>query len=718
MEKTMNENSYTTTISEFLLETLRKNNPFSSNAAAEPWSQSYPDVASINRDVFEDICTLIERKATAAREALAGMVLGAAGEGKTHLLRRILEFCKRSNPPSLFVFVKPLFDPKRPLHHLLQEIVLCLSKKNEGGDSFSQFERLIAEIIREYVRHRVSDCPQDATPGNKKFLEKFETNVFHIFDSEKVQADSMEEIFSNKVTLTSQETIERGAVRYIHSKVPETNKPFLDVIFQYKTPEKRGLVRDWLKGTPLDEDAYQMLGVPSCVGLSDEAREHETREMILTLGVLFARYRLPMVLCFDQLDNLIGPQLIASFASMIHLLVNDAANMLPLAFIRGDSWFERFRLSPDRAFIDRMESNQLKLSLCTKDDAHELVSRRIEYIFGNGTKETTDIAEWLLPQLESKLVGDSSPREVILVANRIIRDASTTSGTASHSPTVSESVAAEYKKACEAVAVDFDEWDPDSEYLKTAAKLFLKHQEVVLSCEPGNDKYMTWTGMLKTTDGDVPYACFINTTKNWQTVSAVLGRCIEFLQKNPNGVCSYVTDARYDFSPTWKATNERRLEVEALGGNVVVLDQPAAVRWYGLVSLSLKIGSGDIFLESEHGSRSALDADLTNFLKKDFSSHETGGAFDRLTKKKATPPCKPPIDSLPHFPPTDKLIEAMCTCLSESTFPVLTTEVLLAKLNEKGINVTLEYCLEQIGKNQNVISLLPAKDGFMVKLVV
>ena len=606
-------------------ELLQKNNPFTSNAAADPWFNSFPDVVSINRRAFEEILILIERKAADPRMPLAGMVLGEAGEGKTHLLRRILIACLKSKSPALFVFVKPLFHPKRPLHHLLQEIVLCLSKSGDGEDGFSQFERLVAEIMRDFVRYRVTECPLDATPNNRRFLDQFEADVFHIFTNGlKVHADSME-------------IIEKEAVRYIHSQVPETGKRFLDVIFQYKTPEKRGLVRDWLKGSVLDEEDCDILGVSSRAHLSDEAREQEAREMILTLGALFARYHLPMILCFDQLDNLIQPDLIAGFAGMIHLLVNDAANMLPLAFIRADSWSERFQKYPDSAFIHRMESNKLQLSGCTPDEAEELISQRIAQMLGEGTRESLVLETWLLPRLKPKLSAWNSPREVILFANRIIRHAAGESSAGL--PAIAESLTAEYQSACEAVAVDFDAWDPESEYLKRAAELFLGNRENVLSCEPGENKYMTWTGTLKTSGDDrngkeIPYACFINTAKNWQRVSATLDQCRTFLLKHPDGVCTYVSDARCVFSPTWKATIEKRGEVEILGGNIVILDRQAAVYWYGLVSLSLKIGSGDILLDGDHGLRTATDRDLANFLRMDFSDRESEAAFGRITTKR------------------------------------------------------------------------------------
>lgn len=692
-------------ISSTTLKSLQEKNPFTSNAAAVPWSNNFPDVASINRHVFEEILALIKSKAVSPQMPLAGLILGEAGDGKTHLLWRILDACKKSEPPSLFVFVKPLFNSNRPFHHLLQEIVLSLSKKNEGESGFSQFERLVAEIIRDYVRYRVTSNPKDATPQNRLFLEQFEADVFHIFTkSRKIRVNNTMEI------------IEKKAVHYLHSQVPETNKQFLDVVFQYKSPDKQGLVRDWLKGSVLDEDDCEKLGVPSRAQLSDEANEQEARDMILTLGTLLARYHLPMVLCFDQWDNLTKPELIAGFANMIHLLVNDAANMLPLAFIRGDSWNERFQKGPDRAFVDRMESNKLVLRVCTKEEAGMLISRRIEKIFGEGTKEAVAIEKWLLPQVESKLSGSNSPREVILLANRTIRDASEPS-VASPSASPSASMDAEYKKACDAVAVDFETWDPESEYLKKAAELFLSHQENVLSCQPGTDKFMTWTGTLKAPMAEVPYACFINTTKNAGAVLAALNRCKTFLQEHPHGICTYITDARCGFKPTWNITNERRREVESLGCNIVTLEQPAAVRWYGLASLSLKIGSGDILLEDGHGLRTATDKDLAVFLKTEFAACATEAALDRMTKKKGmTPPDSEPKMLTPS-PSPGTLIPAVRRCLMESALPVLTMEVLLSKLREKGIDICLEWCLEQIGKNQNVFSLLPIGNGYMVALV-
>ena len=704
-------------------ELLWKNNPFTScSESAEHGRNAFPEIASINRLAFEGILALIGQKAANPRLPLAGLILGEAGEGKTHLLCRIPETCRKTLA-SLFVFVRPLFPQKCPYQHLLKEMVLCLSKNSEVEIGFSQFERLIAEIIREYVRYRVTTDPRCATQGNISFLEQFEANVFHIYDKEKVKARLMEEIISDRVSPVSLEIIEKNAIRYVYSLEPETmSRQFLDVIFQYKTPEKRSMVLDWLKGNVLNEEDCEILGIPPRQETSDEAKEQEAREMILTLGVLFARYRLPMVICFDQLDEYSRqPELIPGFASMIDLLVNEAASMLPLAFLKWDLWYDHVSLPPrmDISTKHRLENNVFRLTLCRQSEIKELISSRIEYVFGKGTDETRATEKWLFSRWESKQSNTQSfsPRNVIELANKMIAEA--VGNSQPKLPPISESLAAEYKVACQTVAEDFDRWNPDSEYLKRAAELFLTNQESVLSCGPGDDKYVSWTGTLKTADEapngrGTPYACCINTAKYWQTIQAALDRCLTFLKNHPGSLCTYVTDARCDFSPTWKATIARREEFESLGGNVVILDQPAAVRWYGLVSLAWKIGSGDILLEDEHGLRTATHKDLANFLKTEFSAHAPEGTFDRIIKKKVTPPPPPPLEQTPP----DQLIEAVRACLGECTFPVQKMEFVLANLHEKGINVTLEYCLEQIGKNQNVISLIPIKGGYMVKLVV
>ena len=694
MGKKIDSFSNTAILPETIHQSLRERNPFASNAAPEPWKGTFPDVESINHQAFDGIMRLIKNKASNPITPLAGLVLGEAGEGKTHLLRRILLACKQLEPPVLFAFVRPLFDSNRPFCHLLKEIVLSLATKSEGEDSFSQLDLIVGGIIRDYVRHRVRRDPVPK-PKIQEFLAEFETDPYLFFKRKK-------NLNPNAVDI-----IDREAVDYVCNQAPQADRTFLQVVFQYKDVEKQVSVKRWLMGTSIDEVECQTLGVSSCEGYSDDRMEQRARDMILTLGILFERYNISMVICFDQLDSITRPERIRGFGEMIHLLVDNANNMLPLAFVRDDSWNERFLNHLDKAATHRLVGgNVYSLQGCTIDQAKEIALLRMKQFFGEKPDDLVAIQEWLLSRLVPKLHGADSPRRVIQYANRIIEGTSEEESMVS----ASEVMIAEYRKTCDDVAADFDHWIPESEYLTTAAELFLNYQKSVLSCMPGSSRSLTWTGQMKPSETDangkeIPYACFINKSKHWSSVSVALQQCRAFLKEHPKGLCTYVADFRNDFKETWTATNVLRKEVEKLGANIVILDQTAVVRWYGLASLSCKIGSGDINI----GTRTATVEDLENFLRSDFSVFKAEGLFDRLIEKCAPIPSSPP----PSISP-EELIDAILDCLAQSALPLMEIERLVIKLNEKGIVVTQEWCLEQIGKNQHKLLLMPSRKSHSV----
>lgn len=73
---------------------LQERNPFASAWAGDPWEGGYPDVPTINEKAFNGICRLLTAKASDLSSGMGGIVVGETGEGKTHLIARILKHTK------------------------------------------------------------------------------------------------------------------------------------------------------------------------------------------------------------------------------------------------------------------------------------------------------------------------------------------------------------------------------------------------------------------------------------------------------------------------------------------------------------------------------------------------------------------------------------------------------------------------------------------------
>jgi GTPase SAR1 family protein len=588
---------------------LRENNPFSSNIANEPWSNHSVDIPEINQEAFEFIRHLIDQQHDNPSLPLAGLALGEAGSGKTHLIGRIMKEYRKEGSKSLFVFVKPLFNSKQPLRHLLQEVVLSLSRNIDDDNGHCQLDYFVASIITDFFQHYLVEDRPDLInkKGNKEFLEQSRNDVYHIYHYFKQDKNAFD-------------GLSQKAVNYLSGQLPDVSRQFLKILFQYTDESKRGTVRDWLKGSNIDDNDRKSIGLAEQRNESIKDVEDEARTMLLALGAIFARYKFTLILCFDQLEELRDKEKINGFGSMVFLLVNNAYGMIPLTFVRADLWNENFVSNLDRAFIDRVKGNQTFLKGCTIKQSEELITKRLERGLGADKPDTKTIIDAVLSQWREKNKGNKEdfryePREVITAANTIVQIVIEEKKTAIQPPPSSVVLAAEYQDCCKDAEVYFDSWDPDSEYLKRAAEFYF-HSRLNKPPKPGGHKYLTWFDKLN----GIPLACLINKEKCWQSVSAMIERGIGFLKANPGAFCIYVTDARCDFKPTWKKVAEQRKIFESLGGNMIVLDQTAAVRWYGLVSLSLKLGD-----------LSVQEKDLLEFLRSDqFKPFENEGKFDKL----------------------------------------------------------------------------------------
>ena len=658
-------------------EPLFQNNPFFSGTAIDPWENNDPDVVSLNQTAYEQICGLIRDKYQNPADGLAGLVLGDAGMGKTHLLKRLLHYIRYERISVTFASVRAFLDPAKRKRHLLSEIMINLTRVQTSEESscstalkISQFEYLVREIMQAYNKNN---------HGSREFQEW----SFY---------------FQNRC-------------RGIHGNL-------LKAIFDYNNSHgKRDLILNWLEGR-IHEDHVSVMNFPDRASMDDLALEAEAHDIIVSLGMLLKYCGMSMVICFDQLDGMKDKRLLEAFGDVVHLLVNNVNSMLPLVFVRVDTWNERFHDKLDSAVIGRLRGNVIQLWGCTVLQAEELIKERVRHRFKNDGAD--EKIQWLMEQLKGKLKENDSPREVIYLANRAITGYSEPSQT-SKSPiidteAIKKALNIEYLQERDKVALDFDKWPPDAERMSLALTMYLNSQPEYDSLQPGSDKFVALTGKYRNSDGSIVDCAFIiNTAEHPMTVQACFNRGVKFLKEHPNGHCYYISDKRCTFrdSTRWKKVHELKDDFDKLRGNTLFLDRHQAVSWYGLVSLILKLEAGDVMLPTDIGLRVAKEKDFEIYMKSGFEEK-----FLETTEQKIPGHTSGTNGTNGHEDQLneEQLEKKMIAMLKQSPMRLMLATLLLGKLQKSGEKVTYELLLEFTGKHKEVFIIFPSKDGRLIAL--
>jgi len=669
---------------------LLQNNPFFSGTAKDPWENSDPDVISLNQTAYEQICGLIRAKYQNPAEGLAGLVLGDAGMGKTHLLKRLLNYARHRSISVTFASVRAFLDPNKRKRHLLSEIAINLARvqtseelsndtaNNMASDTISkisQFEYLVTKIMQVYNKYNHGS-------------NGFQGNGFQEWSS----------YFQNR---------NRG----IHGNL-------LKAIFFYNNDSgKRNLILNWLEGR-VHEDHVSVMNFPDRALMDDLALEAEAHDIIVSLGMLLKYCGMSMAICFDQLDGMKDKRLLEAFGDVVHLLVNDVSSMLPLVFVRMDTWNERFYDKLDSSVTGRLRSNVIHLWGCTVIQAEELIKERVRHRFKNDGAE--EKIQWLMEQLKGKLKENDSPREIIYLANRAITGYSeplkAPKPLIDDPEAIKKALNIEYLQERDKVARDFDKWPPDAERMSLALTTYLKSRPEYSSLQPGSDKFVTLTGKYRNSDGSsVDCAFIINTAEHPMTVQACFNRAVKFLEKHTNGRCYYISDKRCTFRDRtrWKKVHELKDEFDNQRGVTLFLDRQQAVSWYGLVSLIFKLEAGDVTLPTDAGLRTAKEKDFEIYMKDGFD-----GKFLEATEQEVSIGTKGTNDTNGREFQLDEeqLEKKMVVILKQSPMRLMLATLLLGKLQKGGEKITYELLLEFAGKHQEVFIIYPSGDGSMISL--
>ncbi|MBR1486613.1 MAG: ATP-binding protein [Synergistaceae bacterium] len=556
-----------------ILNTLRANNPFVSSASPLPWENKNPDLLQLSREASEDIEQLMRHKRREPSVPLAGLILGEAGAGKTHMLTRILRHLRGSSVRAVFVAVKTFRDPKSVTKHLLDEIFISLKRIHSQGKT--QFDVIMSDFVAAYEEHRrQEDYPLDIRSQIAKDIPSLERNFLKCF------------------------------ISYLSANDAATKNDLLD----------------WLSEGLEGEDAMR-LGLPErdLNSLSDSRREQESEKVLIALGQILAYSKVLMIVCFDQMDAMKDRELISAWGNIINLLMNDLSGILPLCFVRSEIWNDVFMPVLDDAVVSRLRNNTMIMRTCTLNQAKLLIQAKIENSFGKDSKE---IFDWLIARMGNSLRDGYSPRSVIELANHAIT-ATGTINIDTETPAVlkieneDEEIIATIKKAYDdeykKVETESELWPPNAEHLNLALEIWLKSFDG-FEFQKSDIKNMKLIGKYHGKN----FAFIIVIGKSHFVVTAGLNRGTDFLAEHQGAFCCYVSEKKVH-KPTWKKANEAMKIFKKSGGRVLMLDDKNRIRWYALTALINRIDNGDVNLYLKSGNRPATRGDIKKFARENIS---------------------------------------------------------------------------------------------------
>lgn len=542
-----------------ILEQLRENNPFASLASPLPFENTNPDIQQLNRETSDTIEQLLRQKRRAPSVPLAGLILGEAGSGKTHMLARILRKLRNNASTAIFVAVRTFRDPDSVTQYLLSEMFISLKSMHSGGRT--QFDVIVSEVMNTYNERRRNDG------------------------------------------FTSTENLDLKT--YLGRDMPNLDRNFLKCLLLYMTTNDETVkanVLDWLE-TGLDDNDSLSLGLPmkDIHSMTDAKRESIAEKTIISLGTVLAYAKIPMLVCFDQLEAMKDRKIIEAWGNVVAMLINDLPGVLPLCFIKFEVWRDVFMPVLDDAVLQRIRSNTMIMNTCTIAQAKHLIHDKIAYVFKDNAEEKY---KWLISRMGDTLSAGLSPRDVIELANRAIINS-----TSDPKEDIYLTIANAYSDECKKIRSDPVSWPPNADQLTLALEVWLNAHEG-LELSEGDGKTLKFRG----TYGDRHIAFAVVAAKSHFVASAGLKKGTAFLSEYPDGLCCYITEEK-THKKTWKQANENMRIFQEAGGKVIMLDGEARTDWYGLTALINRIDNGDVNLYVSSQPKPATRDDIRDFLK-------------------------------------------------------------------------------------------------------
>ncbi|MGN7613342.1 hypothetical protein ACQZV8_14800 [Magnetococcales bacterium HHB-1] len=701
------------------IEELRKNNPFVSSSAGDPWEAATPSVASVNGPVFQAVKRLIQQLTENPAQNLACLILGEAGSGKTHLVGRVLNHSRQSGYPFSFAYIQPLEDPNRAFRYLLRELVINLCQPVEELEGRTQLHLLLAQIMIEMLKKRYATKPgvSSSDEVDKQIKEPIAFYPFRAFLSDKILAE-----------------MQRDALFTLRRAHPDIDKKFLKVLFQYGQEETEIPAADWLKGEELDDEDLDLLGVSNRAVMQEAALEEEARRILISLGLLLGRYSHPLILCFDRLENLITKEQLRAQGRLTEFIVDVMKSSMPLLFARTQQW-EDNRLSGalNKQIIERLETNQFDLEGCSLEQAESLVESRLDHVM----PEQWRAVEGFSPSsLIERFQPGYSPRQVIVLANAALQSSSEEqedTEETGETPDIEDKIRQALNQRYRMIKGNFNQYAPDQGRLvKTLTLLNGRNFSNFETQAPRNSGKATI--LVEPEAGSEGLSVIIvDVAAHPISVGAAL-RCGQaFLARHEVERVVYLRDERSLFPapPRWPTTNRLRQDFEQSSGQTLILPPNVAAQWYALALLSYEIIEQSLTVEMPDGHSQPVTIEaFQDYIQKHLieGGHPAFEAILPFIRHRSSPlektvsvPEKRQSSSQERREQrkktdTQTVLEQMEHCLREAPGQLLHLTSLSERLTDSGVSISEEELLQLSALHSDRFNSAPSSSGTVIHL--
>lgn len=318
--------------------------PFDHNHA-DPWAKTFIDLPELNAPVTDAIANAITHVRTTARQTETELltssllVLGPAGAGKTHLFARLR---RKLGPKAIFVHLRPLVGTEMTPRYVLGQIVHQL-----GYETMRSGTKQLGTLVGSALAHLNNESPDMP----RVFLDEIEGL------DEKARAEKLE-----------------WALEQLLERHPQADDTYLARLLEapfLKTMHQRAALA-WLGGQELEEAQLKRLGVQG--GLAEE----RVMKALATLG-LFAAPGAPIVLVFDQLENLMDAEAtgtrVRAYANLVAELFDATRGFVLVQMALDSEWQHAILPQLSTAQTTRLAGHTRIISLPTPDQSRALVAQ-------------------------------------------------------------------------------------------------------------------------------------------------------------------------------------------------------------------------------------------------------------------------------------------------------------------------------------------------------